>query len=60
MSVNVNVSATHVPVGDDQTQHLETTRTIARQFNMTFPSSATPIFNIPETIFGYRPEIFSD
>lgn len=28
--------ATHVPVGDDQLQHLELTRDIARSFNSTF------------------------
>ena len=28
--------ATHVPVGEDQLQHLELTREIARRFNHTF------------------------
>jgi len=43
-----NFSATHVPVGEDQSQHLETTRDIARQFNKSFKKC----FNIPETLIG--------
>lgn len=46
-----NISATHVPVGEDQSQHLETTRILARQFNKSFPGPE-PIFNIPETLIG--------
>jgi tryptophanyl-tRNA synthetase len=36
--------ATHVPVGDDQRQHLELTRTLAERFNTRYG----PVFTIPE------------
>ena len=39
--------ATHVPVGEDQKQHLELTRDIAQKFNNDF---ATDIFPIPEPL----------
>ena len=39
--------ATHVPVGDDQKQHLELTRDIATSFNHTFKSE---FFVLPEPI----------
>ena len=39
--------ATHVPVGEDQKQHLELTRDIAQKFNNDFN---TDIFPIPRTI----------
>jgi tryptophanyl-tRNA synthetase len=38
-------NATHVPVGEDQKQHLELTRDIAIKFNNDF---ATDLFRIPE------------
>ena len=42
--------ATHVPVGEDQKQHLELTRDIAQKFNNDFQ---TDLFPIPEPlIFG--------
>ena len=37
-----------VPVGDDQKQHLELTRTIANRFNNTF----SPTFKVPEGYYG--------
>jgi tryptophanyl-tRNA synthetase len=45
--------ATHVPVGDDQKQHLELARDIAQKFNTDFaPKDAAgeeqPIFTLPE------------
>ena len=45
--------ATHVPVGEDQKQHLELARDIAQKFNNDFcgPDSArggTPLFTLPE------------
>ncbi|MFI4983580.1 MAG: tryptophan--tRNA ligase [Rickettsiales bacterium] len=46
--------ATHVPVGDDQTQHLELTRDVAGAFNRSF---AVDYFKEPEMIpseFGAR------
>ncbi len=39
--------ATHVPVGEDQKQHLELARDIATKFNTDF---ATDIFTLPEPI----------
>jgi tryptophanyl-tRNA synthetase len=40
--------ATHVPVGDDQKQHLELCRDIAQKFNKDF--KADNFFNIPEPL----------
>ncbi|KAL0067351.1 Tryptophan--tRNA ligase, mitochondrial [Marasmius tenuissimus] len=37
--LNLLYRATHVPVGEDQTQHLELTRDLADQFNRTFKAS---------------------
>ncbi|MGB7408923.1 MAG: tryptophan--tRNA ligase [Pontixanthobacter sp.] len=42
--------ATHVPVGDDQKQHLELARDIAQKFNSDFGSDAAEIFTLPEAI----------
>ncbi|KAG5640737.1 hypothetical protein DXG03_007366 [Asterophora parasitica] len=41
--------ATHVPVGEDQTQHLELCRDLADIFNRTFPSSR-PLFHLPSQL----------
>ncbi|KAM6500966.1 tryptophanyl-tRNA synthetase [Amanita muscaria] len=38
--------ATHVPVGEDQAQHLELCRELAENFNRSFASS-TPLFSLP-------------
>ncbi len=49
--------ATHVPVGDDQKQHLELTRDIAQKFNNDFE---TDFFPIPEPlILGEATRIMS-
>ena len=49
--------ATHVPVGDDQKQHLELTRDIAQKFNNDF---AVELFPIPEPlIFGAATRVMS-
>jgi len=49
--------ATHVPVGDDQKQHLELTRDIAQKFNNDFK---TDFFPIPEPlIFGEAKRVMS-
>ena len=48
------LSATHVPVGDDQTQHLELARDIAERFNRTYPRPS-PIFTLPKTIKSWSP-----
>lgn len=41
--------ATHVPVGEDQTQHLELTRDLADLFNRTFKSKG-PLFPLPTLV----------
>ena len=44
-------NATHVPVGEDQKQHLELTRDIASSFNTTFNKSLDKdFFHLPEPI----------
>ena len=49
--------ATHVPVGEDQKQHLELTRDIAQKFNNDFK---TDFFTIPKPlIFGEATRIMS-
>jgi len=49
--------ATHVPVGEDQKQHLELTRDIAQNFNNDF---STNLFPIPEPlIFGEATRVMS-
>ncbi len=40
--------ATHVPVGEDQKQHLELARDIAQKFNSDFGSADSEIFTLPE------------
>ncbi|WP_305098633.1 tryptophan--tRNA ligase [Croceibacterium aestuarii] len=40
--------ATHVPVGEDQKQHLELARDIAQKFNNDFASDEDPVFTLPE------------
>ncbi|MEL1249187.1 tryptophan--tRNA ligase [Aurantiacibacter gilvus] len=40
--------ATHVPVGEDQKQHLELARDIAQKFNNDFASEESPVFTLPE------------
>ena len=42
--------ATHVPVGEDQKQHLELARDIAHKFNTDFASEEAPVFTLPEPI----------
>ena len=55
--------ATHVPVGDDQKQHLELTRDIAQKFNIDFPAqsaatgSASTCMVGEETVHGYFPMV---
>ena len=39
---------THVPVGEDQKQHLELARDIAQKFNNDFASEDAPVFTLPE------------
>ncbi len=43
-------NATHVPVGDDQKQHLELARDLAQKFNNDFCSADKPLFTLPEPI----------
>jgi tryptophanyl-tRNA synthetase len=50
--------ATHVPVGDDQKQHLELSRDIAQKFNLDF--SAPDFFPLPEPVItGPGPRVMS-
>ncbi len=42
--------ATHVPVGEDQKQHLELARDIAQKFNNDFCPEGAPVFTLPEPI----------
>ena len=42
--------ATHVPVGEDQKQHLELARDIAQKFNNDFCAEGSPLFTLPEPI----------
>jgi len=42
--------ATHVPVGEDQKQHLELARDIAQKFNNDFCANREPVFTLPEPI----------
>ena len=42
--------ATHVPVGEDQKQHLELARDIAQKFNNDFCPEDAPVFALPEPI----------
>ena len=50
--------ATHVPVGDDQKQHLELVRDIAQKFNNDFKSDNffpySRTFNSKKTFKGYE------
>ncbi|SCU85648.1 LAME_0D02190g1_1 [Lachancea meyersii CBS 8951] len=48
--------STHVPVGEDQAQHLELTRTLAQSFNTLFK---TDVFSIPTTILAPTKRILS-
>lgn len=41
---------THVPVGEDQKQHLELARDIAQKFNNDFASEDAPVFTLPDPI----------
>jgi tryptophanyl-tRNA synthetase len=41
-------NATHVPVGEDQKQHLELARDIAQKFNTDFCAEEAPLFTLPE------------
>src|SRR3546814_19543287 len=41
---------THVPVGEDQKQHLEIARDVAQKFNNDYASEEEPVFTLPEPI----------
>lgn len=42
--------ATHVPVGEDQKQHLELARDLAQKFNNDFANEDEPVFTLPDPI----------
>lgn len=46
--------ATHVPVGDDQTQHLELTRDVAHRFNTRYK---TEFFTLPRGVYSSTPRV---
>ncbi|KAI0062100.1 tryptophanyl-tRNA synthetase [Artomyces pyxidatus] len=50
--------ATHVPVGEDQQQHLELTRDIADIFNRTYPKPA-PLLTLPQLMLTPSKRILS-
>lgn len=49
-------NSTHVPVGEDQVQHLELTRSIAQTFNHTY---GTDFFKIPNTLLASSQKVLS-
>ena len=52
--------ATHVPVGDDQRQHLELVRDIAQKFNTDFMPEGKEFFPLPEAcILGEAARVMS-
>lgn len=49
-----------VPIGEDQIQHLELTRHLARQFNKLYPSKgASPLVRVPEIVVSPAKRIMS-
>ncbi|QDP97409.1 tryptophan--tRNA ligase [Microlunatus elymi] len=42
--------AEKIPVGDDQTQHVELARDLAQRFNRDYPGSDGDVFTVPEVI----------
>lgn len=51
------VRANLVPVGKDQSSHLEVTREIARRFNLLYASEENPILPEPDTLIGDVPTL---
>lgn len=54
-------NTTHVPVGEDQAQHLEFTRELAIGFNHTYASisKAEPILAVPQTLLSPAKRVMS-
>ncbi|KAJ4353702.1 Tryptophan--tRNA ligase, mitochondrial [Didymosphaeria variabile] len=54
-------NATHVPVGEDQAQHLEFTRELANSINHVYAKSDSPFrgFSLPQTIHSPAKRIMS-
>lgn len=48
-----------VPVGEDQAQHVEFTRSLARSFNATYCSKENPVFRVPELILSPAKRVMS-
>jgi tryptophanyl-tRNA synthetase len=40
----------HVPVGDDQSQHVELARDLAQRFNRDYPGADGPVFVVPQIV----------
>ncbi|EAU82006.2 tryptophanyl-tRNA synthetase [Coprinopsis cinerea okayama7 len=51
--------ATHVPVGEDQTQHLELSREIAQSFNRTFVPGKKRFFPLPTQLITPSKRVLS-
>jgi tryptophanyl-tRNA synthetase len=53
--------ATHVPVGEDQTQHLELARDLAASFDRAHstPAKLRPLFPLPEQLSGKLSILFT-
>lgn len=49
---------THVPVGEDQSQHLELTRTLANIFNKQYPNDPS-LFTVPQTVLAPAKRVMS-
>jgi tryptophanyl-tRNA synthetase len=53
-------NTTHVPVGEDQAQHLEFTRDLAIGFNHVYtPDSASPLLTVPQTLLSPAKRVMS-
>jgi tryptophanyl-tRNA synthetase len=51
---------THVPVGEDQAQHLELTRELAIGFNHLYaPDSSSPLLAVPQTLLSPAKRVMS-
>ena len=50
---------TVVPVGSDQAQHLELTRSIAQRFNAAYAPPESPVFPSPQTLTSSTPRLMS-
>ncbi|USP75881.1 Tryptophan--tRNA ligase, mitochondrial [Curvularia clavata] len=52
-------NTTHVPVGEDQVQHLELTRELAIGFNHVYSSPSHPLLTVPQTLLSPAKRVMS-